>query len=123
MNTRKKHQSSSFVSTLGKSFYSNQITPGGSPRACALGLPGTADILNENGFVKKFSKKQRDKEATSTIHAMTKCLGASPSVAMAMSGSPSAKLSKTEELLDFLRMNDRILRFKQRTVRNIEEIT
>jgi hypothetical protein len=54
---------------------------------------------------------------------MTKCLGASPSVAMAMSGSPSAKLSKTEELLDFLRMNDRILRFKQRTVRNIEEIT
>lgn len=31
--------------------------------------------------------------------------------------------SKTSELLDFLRMNDRILRFKKRTVRNIEDAT
>jgi hypothetical protein len=32
-------------------------------------------------------------------------------------------MTKTEELMEFLRMNDRILRFKKRTVRNIEEAT
>jgi hypothetical protein len=51
---------------------------------------------------------------------MTKCVGATVSM---NGGYPNSKPSKTEELMDFLRMNDRILRFKKRTARNIEEIT
>jgi hypothetical protein len=31
--------------------------------------------------------------------------------------------SKTQELIEFLKLNDRILRFKKRTIRNIEELT
>jgi hypothetical protein len=55
INTRKKHKSSSFASTLGKSFYSSEITPGGSPRACAFGLPSTLESFNEHGFIKNLS--------------------------------------------------------------------
>jgi hypothetical protein len=52
---------------------------------------------------------------------MTKCMGGSNP--LSVDGSPKAKMTKTEELLDFLRMNDRILRFKKRTVRNLDEIS
>ena len=31
--------------------------------------------------------------------------------------------SKTQELIEFLKLNDRILRFKKHTIRNIEELT
>jgi hypothetical protein len=52
---------------------------------------------------------------------MTKCIGGGHHVPI--DGTPNSKMTKTEELLDFLRMNDRILRFKKRTARNIEELT
>jgi hypothetical protein len=51
---------------------------------------------------------------------MTKCVGATISM---NGGNPNFYPSKTEELMDFLRMNDRILRFKKRTARNIEDLT
>ncbi len=52
---------------------------------------------------------------------MTKCIGGNHP--LSIDGTPNSKMTKTEELLDFLRMNDRILRFKKRTARNIEELT
>jgi hypothetical protein len=48
-----------------------------------------------------------------TIESVTKCVG--PQYAM--------QSSKTQELIEFLKLNDRILRFKKRTIRNIEELT
>jgi len=48
-----------------------------------------------------------------TIESVTKCVG--PQFAM--------QNSKTQELIEFLKLNDRIIRFKKGTIRNIEELT
>lgn len=45
--------------------------------------------------------------------AMTKCQGY----------STAGTATKTLELLEYLRLNDRMLRFKKKTVKNIEEAT
>jgi hypothetical protein len=111
-------QSSSFASTMGKSWYSTQVSPNGSPRACAFTVPHSGGQFNEHGFMKDFNPKYRESQNFQLAHAMTKC--AEPKKSEHGSGTPGAK---TLELLDYLRMNDRILRFKKNTVKNIEDAT
>jgi hypothetical protein len=55
----------------------------------------------------------KEKQDRATIECATKCMG----------GSFAMQNSKTQELIEFLKLNDRILRFKKRTIRNIEELT
>lgn len=113
--SKAKNQTSVFASTLGKSWYSTQLSPNGSPRACAFALPHSGEPFNEFGFFKNFNPKHNLDQDFQRAYASTKCGGKVEATL--------APNSKTSELLDFLRMNDRILRFKKRTVRNIEDAT
>lgn len=114
--SKAKTQSSSFASTLGKSWYSTQLSPNGSPRACAFAKPHSGEPFNEFGFLKSYNERFNKEQTIHRVIAQSKCC--SPTGSSALGGNG---LGKTAELLDFLRMNDRILRFKKRTVRNIEE--
>jgi hypothetical protein len=113
-----KNQSSVFASTLGKYWHQSNIQSlGGSPRACAMAAPHSGEPYNEFGFFKAFNQKHSLQQDVHRVYAATKCWSVHADLAQGIL-SPH---TKTGELLDFLRMNDRILRFKKRTVRNIEE--
>lgn len=111
--SKAKNQSSVFASTLGKSWYSTQVSPNGSPRACAMAVPHSGEPYNEFGFYKGFNPKFNFDQDVQRVFAATKC----------GMGEQGLRQSKTSELMDFLKMNDRILHFKKRTVRNIEDAT
>lgn len=55
--SKSKNPSSSFASTLGKSWYSTQISPGASPRACAFAKPHSGEPFNEFGFLKSYNAR------------------------------------------------------------------
>jgi hypothetical protein len=67
--------------------------------------------------MRNFQLRYREKESLTQIQALKKCCGG-----LTQRASEAGIVSKTDELMEFLRMNDRILRFKKRTVRNVDEI-
>lgn len=61
MHVRGKTQSSSFASTLGKSFYHQTSAGSGSgARACAFAMPSSGEPFNDFGFLKAYNHKFRD---------------------------------------------------------------
>jgi len=89
---------------MGKGWYQTQVTP--SARACSFAVPYSGEPYTSFGFIKAHNHRFKQEESMALALTKTKCAS-----------------SKTQELLDFIRYNERILRFKNRTIRNIDEAT
>ena len=99
-----KNQSEAFTSTMGKSWYQSALSP--SARACSFAKPHSGEPFTNFGFMKAHNHDYQRQESVTLAISQTKCSG---------------DKNKTLDLLDFLRLNDRILRYKKRTIQNIED--